>query len=79
MKAAKEEKEERKEAEREDILNYFICVFALLLGNKECLTGLFENHHFSQIRRWNSLVVFGFDRSKFGVFSLFGAFDIGSC
>ena len=48
---------------------YFVWVSARLLCSEECLPGRFENRRFSQIRWWNSLVVFGVDMSKFGVFS----------
>ena len=56
---------------------YFVWVFTRLLCSEECLPGLFENSCFSQIRRWNALVVFGVDTSKFGVVMSSRVFNVG--
>ena len=78
------QRKKRKKTKRVDIfsISTLFCLGfrtpTLLWG----LSGLFENCHFSQIRLWNSQVIFRVDMSKFCVFSCglispFGAFNIG--
>ena len=61
MKAEKKEDKDRRYLFE---FQLYFGAFTRLLCSEECLPGLFECNHFSQIKRLNALVVFVVDKSK---------------